>query len=35
VTFEVSQRLVRNLAVVTRAERMAEVDEWLRRLLLP
>jgi mRNA interferase MazF len=35
VTVDVSQRLIRNLAVVTSAERMAAVDEWLRRILLP
>ena len=35
VTVDVAQRLIRNLAVVTSAARMAEVDGWLRRLLLP
>lgn len=35
VTVDVSQRLIRNLAVVTSSARMAEVDSWLRRLLIP
>lgn len=35
VTVDVSQRLIRQLAVVVNAERMREVDRWLRRLLLP
>jgi mRNA-degrading endonuclease toxin of MazEF toxin-antitoxin module len=35
VTVDVSQRLIRKLAVVTNAERMKEVDTWLRRLLIP
>lgn len=35
VTVDVAQRLVRNLAVVTSGARMAEVDGWLRRPLLP
>lgn len=35
VTVDVGQRLIRKLAVVTNRERMAEVDSWLRRLLLP
>lgn len=35
ITVDVSQRLIRNLAVVSNVERMAEVDSWLRRLLIP
>lgn len=35
VTVDVRTRLIRQLAVVKDAERMAEVDEWLTRLLLP
>jgi mRNA interferase MazF len=35
VTVDVGARLIRQLAVVTRTERMREVDTWLRKLLLP
>lgn len=35
ITVDVGQRLIRQLAVVTNADRMAEVDSWLRRLLIP
>lgn len=35
VTVDVGQRLIRQLAVVTNPQRMADVDSWLRRLLLP
>jgi mRNA interferase MazF len=35
VTVDVSERLIRKLAVVTKAAKMREVDEWLRRLLIP
>ena len=35
VTVDVSQRLLRKLAVVSNREKMREVDDRLRRLLLP
>jgi mRNA interferase MazF len=35
VTVDVGQRLIRQLAVVVNAERMREVDDWLRKLLIP
>lgn len=35
VTVDVSERLIRKLAVVANAAKMREVDEWLRRLLIP
>ncbi len=35
VTVGVGQRLIRQLAAVADPQRMAEVDLWLRRLLLP
>ena len=35
VTVDVGQRLIRQLAVVTNPEKMAEVNSWLRRLLIP
>lgn len=35
VTVDVGERLIRQLAVVTNPDRMADVDEWLRRLLIP
>jgi mRNA interferase MazF len=35
VTVDVGARLIRQLAIVTRAERMREIDNWLRKLLLP
>lgn len=35
VTVDTGLRLIRNLAVVTSAEKMKQVDSWLRRLLIP
>jgi mRNA interferase MazF len=35
LTVDVSQRLIRQLAVVVSAEKMKEVDTWLQRLLIP
>lgn len=35
VTVDVGERLIRQLAVVTNPDRMADVDDWLRRLLIP
>lgn len=35
VTVDRAERVLRHLATVTSAERMREVDYWLRRLLLP
>lgn len=35
VTLDVARRLLRHLATVANPERMAEVDLWLRRLILP
>ena len=35
VTVDVSQRLIRQLAVIVNAEKMKEVDTWLQRLLIP
>lgn len=35
VTVDVERRLIRHLAVVIAPDRMAEVDSWLRRLLIP
>ena len=35
ITVDVGQRLIRQLAVVTNAEKMAEVNSWLRRLFIP
>lgn len=35
LTVDVSQRLIRQLAVVANPERMEEVDSWLRKLLIP
>lgn len=34
-TVDVSQRLIRQLAVVVNAAKMKEVDLWLQRLLIP
>jgi mRNA-degrading endonuclease toxin of MazEF toxin-antitoxin module len=35
VTVDTSVRLLRHLATVMKPEKMREVDEWLRRLLIP
>lgn len=35
VTVDVSQRLIRQLAVIANAEKMKEVDSWLQKLLIP
>lgn len=35
ITVDVSQRLIRQLAVVTNPQKMAEVDSWLQKLLIP
>jgi mRNA interferase MazF len=35
VTVDAAERLLRHLATVTHPEKMREVDEWLRRLLIP
>jgi mRNA interferase MazF len=35
ITVDVGQRLIRQLAVVTNTEKMAEVNSWLRKLLIP
>lgn len=35
ITVDVSQRLIRQLAVIVNAEKMKEVDRWLQRLLIP
>lgn len=35
VTIDRAHRLIRHLATVANAEKMAAVDHWLRRLLLP
>jgi mRNA-degrading endonuclease toxin of MazEF toxin-antitoxin module len=35
VTVDAAQRLLRHLATVSNPQRMQEVDEWLRRLLVP
>lgn len=35
ITVDVSQRLIRQLAVITKAGTMKEVDRWLQRLLIP
>jgi mRNA interferase MazF len=35
VTIDASERLLRHLATVVNPQKMREVDEWLRRLLLP
>jgi mRNA interferase MazF len=35
ITVDVSQRLIRQLAVVVNAAKMKEVDTWLQRLLIP
>ncbi len=35
ITVDVGQRLIRQLAVVTNTEKMAEVSSWLRKLLIP
>ena len=35
ITVDVSERLIRKLAVVTNAEKMKEVDLWLQKLLVP
>ncbi len=35
ITVDVGQRLIRQLAVVTNAEKMTEVNSWLRKLLIP
>ena len=35
ITVDVSQRLIRQLAVIVNAEKMKEVDTWLQRLLIP
>jgi mRNA interferase MazF len=35
ITVDVSQRLIRQLAVIVNAEKMKEVDAWLQRLLIP
>jgi hypothetical protein len=35
VTVDTAGRLLRHLATVANAHTMREVDEWLRRLLLP
>jgi mRNA interferase MazF len=35
ITIDRAERLLRHLATVVAADRMREVDEWLRRLLLP
>jgi mRNA interferase MazF len=35
ITVDVSQRLIRQLAVIVNIEKMKEVDTWLQRLLIP
>jgi mRNA interferase MazF len=35
ITVDVSQRLIRQLAVIVNRERMNEIDLWLGRLLIP
>jgi mRNA interferase MazF len=35
VTVDVNQRLIRQRAVVINAEKMNEIDAWLRKLLIP
>ena len=35
ITVDVSQRLIRQLAVIVNAEKMREVATWLQRLLVP
>jgi mRNA interferase MazF len=35
ITVDVGQRLIRQLAVVANAEKMTEVNSWLRKLLIP
>lgn len=35
VTVDAAERLLRHLATVTNARKMQEVDDWLRRLLVP
>jgi hypothetical protein len=35
LTMDVDQRLMRRSAVVVNAEKLKEVDRWLRKLLIP
>lgn len=35
ITVDVSQRLIRQLAIVVNADKMKDVDSWLQKLLLP